>query len=86
MAAAPGYSLHAKAVSCAVSVVKGRSCSRRSRYKPCTNREISVSVPTRVATNGLFLVNRFCYFSTFGKMTLPRLKSIPAGFCKLNRP
>ena len=26
-----------------------------------------------------------CYFSTFGKMILAPLKSIPAGFCKLNR-
>jgi len=38
MTAASGYLLLAKAVSCAVSVVKGGSCSRRSRYKPCTKR------------------------------------------------
>ena len=52
VAAAPGYLLLAKAVSCTVSVVKGRLCSKRSRYKPCT--KISVSVATRVATNGPF--------------------------------
>jgi len=38
VAAAPDYSLLAKAVSCAVSVVKGWLCSRQSRYKPCTKR------------------------------------------------
>ena len=52
VAAAPCYLLLAKAVSCAVSVVKGGSCSRRSCYKPCT--EISVCVATRVAANGLW--------------------------------
>ena len=36
VAAAPGYLLLAKAVSRAVSVVKGGLCSRRSCYKPCT--------------------------------------------------
>ena len=55
VAAAPGYSLLAKAVSCAVSVVKGGVATNRVR------REISVSVPTRVATNGP-LVNRFVPF------------------------
>ena len=50
VAAAPGYLLLAKAVLCAVSVVKGGSCSRQTRYKPC----ISVSVATCVATNGPF--------------------------------
>ena len=56
MAAAPGYLLLAKAALCAVSVVKGGSCSRRSHYKPCMKRykDISVSVATRVATNSPF--------------------------------
>ena len=49
VAAAPCYSLLAKAVSCAVSVIKGRSCSRQS-----VQSEISVSVATRMATNGPF--------------------------------
>jgi len=39
VAAAPGYSLLTKAVLCAVSVVKGQPCSRRSHYKPCTKRD-----------------------------------------------
>ena len=38
MAAAPGYLLLAKAVSYTVSVVKGQSCSRWSRYKSCMKR------------------------------------------------
>ena len=71
--------------TCAVSVVKGRSCSRRSRYKPCIKRDkcfCGYSCGYPCGYQWLFLVN---YFSTFGKMTLPRLRSIPAGFCKLNR-
>ena len=48
VAAAPGYLLLAKAVSCAVSVIKadcvqGRAATNR------VQREISVSVPTHVA-------------------------------------
>ena len=77
-AAAPG-SLLAKAVSCTVSLVKGQSCSRRSRYKMCTKRDKCFCGYQRS-----FLVNRFVTFSTFEKMTLPRLKSIPAGFYKIN--
>ena len=53
VAAAPGYLLLAKAVSCAVSVVKGLSCSRQRCYKPCT-KSVSVSVATHVATNDPF--------------------------------
>ena len=48
--AAPGYSLLAKAVSSAVSVVMATNSVRK---------EVSVSVGTRVATNGPFWVNRF---------------------------
>ena len=51
MAAAPGYSLLAKAVSSAVSVVK----VDRVQGGACTKRDTeSVSVATRVATNGPF--------------------------------
>ena len=53
VAPAPGYLLLAKAVLCAVSVVNGRLCSKRSCYKR-VRREISVSVATHVATNGPF--------------------------------
>ena len=53
MAAAPGYLLLAKAALCAVSVVKGGLCLRRSRYKP-VYEEICVSVATRVVTNSPF--------------------------------
>ena len=47
---APGYSLLAKAVSSAVSVVKVQGGAATNRVR----REISVSVATRVATNGPF--------------------------------
>jgi len=52
VATAPGYSLLAKAVLFAISVVKGRSCSRWNRYKQCTKSDISVA--TREAINGPF--------------------------------
>ena len=74
MSAAPGNLLLAKAVSCAVSVVKA-DCVQGGATTSHVRRET-------------FLVNRFVTFlldCTFGKMILPRLKSsIPAGFCKLN--
>ena len=61
MATAPGYSLLAKAVSSAVSVVK----ADRVQGGAATNRvqrEVSVSVATRVATmQRPFLVNRFVF-------------------------
>ena len=51
MAAVPGHSLLAKAVSSAVSVVK----VDRVQGEACTKRDTeSVSVATRVATNGPF--------------------------------
>ena len=77
---APGNSLLAKAVSCAVSVVKADHVQGGAATSH-VRREISISERP-------FLVNRFVTFlldCTFGKMILPRLKSsIPAGFCKLN--
>ena len=39
VAAVPGYLVLAKAVLRAVSVVKGRLCSRRNRYKQCTKSD-----------------------------------------------
>ena len=84
VSAALGYSLLAKTVSCAVSVVIGRSCSRRSRYKPCTKRDKCFCGYSWDYQQPLF-GKSICYFSTFEKIKLPRLKSIPAEFCKLNR-
>ena len=53
MAAAPGYSLLAKAVSCAILLYKA-NCVQGG---PATNRirrEVNVSGATRVATNSPF--------------------------------
>ena len=61
MAASSGYTLLAKAVSCAVSVVKDRSCSRRSRYKLCTKRE-KCFCGYSCGYQWPFLVNRFVTF------------------------
>ena len=81
MAAAPGYLLLAKAVSYAVSVVKGQSCSRWSRYKPCMKRgKCLVWLPA-----ALFgYINRFLTFYIW-KNDISTTESIPARFCKLNR-
>ena len=78
VAAAPGYSLLGKAISFIVSVVKADRVQDGAATN-CVRREISVSV----ATNGPF-GKSICYLSTFGKLILAPLKSIPAGFCKLN--
>ena len=82
MTTTPGNSLLAKAVSCAVSVVKADRV-QGGAVTSHVRREISIQ------SERPFLVNRFVTFlldCTFGKMILPRLKSsIPAGFCKLNR-
>ena len=84
VAAAPGYSLLAKqAVSCAISVVKGWSCSRWSRYKPCTKRDKCFCAYS-CGYQRSFSVNWFVTFLRLEKLTLWHLKSIPAGFCKLN--
>ena len=73
--AAPGNSLLAKAVSCAVSVVKA---DRVQSGAATSHVRWEISISERFVT---FLLD-----CTFGKMILPRLKSsIPAGFCKLNR-
>ena len=73
----------AKALSCAVSVVKANHVQDgATTSRVC--REISVSM----ATNGPFWQNDLlplCLSVGFGKMILPRLtSSIPAGFWKLN--
>jgi len=71
--AAVGNSL-LDAVSCPTSVVKA---NRWRHYKP---RERSILwLPT-----GLFGKSAFLLDFTFRKMILVHLKSIPAGFCKLN--
>ena len=62
-------------------VVKGGSCSRRA----ATNR-VRRAISVSVATNAALFGKSICHLSAFGKMTLPRLKSILAGFCKLNHP
>ena len=79
VAAALGYSLLAKAVLCAVSVVKGGLCSRPSRYKPCTK------------SNKCFCGYSCGYKWPFLADLLPfhiwkndTATSILAGFCKLN--
>ena len=82
VAAAPGYSLLAKAVSCAVSVVTA-DCVQGGAATNRVQREISVSVATGVATNSCFWQIDLLPFYVW-KMTLPHLKSIPAGFYKLN--
>ena len=59
VAAATGYLLLAKALLCAVSVVEGRSCSKRSRYKPCTKRGkcfCGYSLPTALFGKSMLLV------------------------------
>ena len=61
VAAAPGYSLLAEAESCAVSVVIGRLCSRRSRYKLCTKRD-KCFCGYSCGYQRPFLVNRFVTF------------------------
>ena len=71
VAAASGYSLLAKAVSCAVSVVEvdhvqGRATTNHVR------REISISV----AYQRPFLVNTFLFDCMFGEMILPHLKNV----------
>ena len=83
VAASPGNSLFAKALSCTISVIK----ADRAQDRPATShvcRETGVSM----ATNGAFWqidLSLFCLSVRFEKMTLSRLKSsILAGFCKLN--
>ena len=66
VAAAPGYSLLAKAVSCAISVVNGRSYSRRSCYKPCTKRD-KCFCGHSCGYQWPFLVNRFVTFLRLAK-------------------
>ena len=78
VAAAPGYSLLAKAVSSTVSVIK----ADRFQGGAATNhvrREVSLFVwlPTALFSKSI------CYLSTFVKMILAPLKSIPAGFFEL---
>ena len=67
VAAASGYSLLPKAVSCAVSVVKADHVQGRATTNH-VQREISISV----AYQQPFLVNTFM----FGEMILPHLKNV----------
>ena len=80
MAAASGYSLLAKAVTSAVSVVK----VDRVQGRACTKRDTEVFLWLLVLLLTALFGKSICYLSTFGIMILAHLKSIPAGFCKLN--
>ena len=86
MTAALGDLLLAKALLCAISVVKAdrvqgeaNTAMYKGRYSTCIS----------LATNGpVWYVNRYVTFRfecTFGKMILPHKKSsVLARFCKLN--
>ena len=81
MAAASGYSLLAKTVMSTVSVVK----ADRVQGGACTKRDTEVFLWLLELLLTALFGKSICYLSTFGKMILVHLKSIPAGFCKLNR-
>ena len=75
-----GNSLFAKALSCAVSVVKANHVHDRG-ITSHVRKEISVSVTTNVPFWQIDLLP-FCLTVKFEEMILPRLKSgILAGFC-----
>ena len=77
MAAASGYSLLAKAVMSAVSVVK----VDRVQGGACTKRDTEVFLWLLVLLLTALFGKSICYLSTFGITILAHLKSIPAGFC-----
>ena len=77
MAAASGYSLLAKAVTSAVSVVKVDHVQGGA----CTKRDTEVFLWLLVLLLTALFGKSICYLSTFGIMILAHLKSIPAGFC-----
>ena len=81
MAAASGYSLLAKAVTSAVSVVKADLVQGGA----CTKRDTEVFLWLLVLLLTALFGKSICHLSTFGKMILVHLKSIPARFYKLNR-
>ena len=79
MAANSGYSLLAKAVTSAVSVVK----ADRVQGGVCTKILLRVFLWLLVLLLTALFGKSICHLSMFGKMILVHLKSIPAGFCKL---
>ena len=74
MAAASGYSLLAKAVTSAVSVVK----ADHVQGGVCTKRDTEVFLWLLVLLLTALFDKLICHLSTFGKMILAPLKSIVA--------
>ena len=80
LVASLGHSLFAKALSCAVSVVKGWLCFRWSSYKPCTKGDQCFCGYQRP----FWQIDVLPFCLTVNMIPACLKSSILGGFCKLN--